>query len=78
MEKIVHNHEFHVYVTSRNCQNSYHKLCQYKNIQKTNSEQISQVAFTCSKLTMETPEQYVFHKQISHIVLVFSFLTLNK
>ena len=26
MEKIAHNHELLVYLTSKNCQNSYHKL----------------------------------------------------
>ena len=40
MGKIVHNHELHVYVTSKNCQNKYHKLCQYMNIQWTGSLQI--------------------------------------
>ena len=29
MERIVHNHKFHMYVTSKNCQNNYHKLCKF-------------------------------------------------
>ena len=37
MERIVYNHELHVYVTSENCQNNYHKLCQHVNIQRTSS-----------------------------------------
>ena len=39
MENIVHNQELQVYVTSKNCQNSYHKLCQYVNKLQTDREQ---------------------------------------
>ena len=41
---------------------------------------LSQPAFTCSKLTIETLEQgvkYVNFEHISHLVLVFLLLTLN-
>ena len=45
---------------------------------------ITQRVFTCSKSTMETPEQdrhlvplFLF-EQISHIALMFSLLTLSK
>ena len=41
---------------------------------------ITQPAFTCSKLTMETLEQSIFivnFKHISRLVLVFLLLTLN-
>ena len=37
---------------------------------------ISQLAITCSKLTIETLEQKV--KYISHLVLVFLLLTLSR
>ena len=40
MERIVHNHELHVYVTLKNYQNNYHMLCQYVNIQWTGSWQM--------------------------------------
>ena len=45
--------------------------------------EISQPKFTCSKLTIETPEKYVKSVQIQNdvvlndVVLVFSLLTLN-
>ena len=29
MEKLVHNHGRHVYVTSKNCQNNYHKVSEH-------------------------------------------------
>ena len=38
---------------------------------------VTQPAFTCSKLTIETLEQGVSSEHISHLVLVFLLLTLN-
>ena len=54
MERIVHNHELQVNVTSNNCQNSYHKLywnfiisIQYTNIE-LNKERSSAHEYGCN------------------------------
>ena len=48
------------------------------NRQKIDGSLLSQPAFTCSKLTMETLNTIVNFEHISHLVLVFLLLTLSK
>ena len=61
--------EFDTLKEDLQCSKKYYPLCY--NVRLT----LSQSAFTCSKLTIETLEQGV--KYISLFVLVFLLLTLN-